>query len=216
MPENTNFVPSQTIADDLKALLQAAGGRAMTVEEILHCTHGRGIQVIAIILCLPFLSPVSLPIISIPFGAAIAVCGLRIAFRHQPWLPPFVRNRSIPFPVLEKMLHVGIAAHARIQTLLRVRWTVLLDSHTAVMGAGLAISLSAFFLSLPIPPPFPLTNTLPGCAIICLCLGMLERDGLFVLLGYVLSFVTAVYVGLIGLAGEAGFEHLWKWGRSFF
>ena len=210
------FAPSQTIADDLKALLQAAGGRAMSVEEILQRTHGRGIQVIVIILCLPFLSPVSLPVISIPFGVAITVCGLRIAFRHKPWLPAFVRNRIIPFSVLEKMLRVGIAAHARVEKFLHVRWTVFVGSHTAVMSAGLAIAVSGIFLSLPIPPPFPLTNTLPGCAIICLCLGMLERDGVFILAGYVLTIVTAGYIALIALAGGAGIGQIWKWLHGLF
>ena len=188
----------------------------MTVDEILLRTRGRGIQVISIILCLPFLSPVSLPVISIPFGVAIAVCGLRIAFRHKPWLPAFVCNRTIPFPVLEKMLNVGLAAHARIERFLHVRWTVLVDSHAAVMSAGLAISASAFFLSLPIPPPFPFTNMLPGCAIICVCLGMLERDGAFVLAGYVLTFVTAVYITLIAMAGGAGIGQFLKWMHGFF
>lgn len=211
MPESPISAPNPSIAADLKSLLQASGGRAMRVEEILHHTRGRGLQVIAIVLCLPFLSPVSLPVISIPFGVAIAVCGLRIALRHDPWLPAFAKNRSIPFPVLEKMLNFGIAAHARIARFLRVRWTVLLDSHAATMADGLAISLSAFFLSLPIPPPFPLTNTIPACAIIFLCLGMLERDGVFVFAGYVLTFVAAVYVGLIAFAGTAGAGQVWKW-----
>ncbi len=216
MPDLPVSAPSRSIADDLKSLLQAAGGRAMRVDEILRHTQGRGLQVIAIVLCLPFLSPVSLPVISIPFGAAIAVCGLRIAFRHRPWLPAFARNRSIPFPILEKMLRFGIAAHARIARFLKVRWTILLDSHAAVLAAGLTISLSAVFLSLPIPPPFPLTNTIPGCAIICICLGMLERDGVFVFAGYVLTCVAAIYVGLIATAGTAGAGQLWKWIAGLF
>lgn len=216
MPEHPISAPNENIADDLKSLLQAAGGRSMRLDEILHHTRGRGLQVICIVLCLPFLCPVSLPVISIPFGAAIIVCGLRIAFRHEPWLPAFARSRSIPFPILDKMLRFGIAAHARIARFLRVRWTVLVDSHAAVMAAGLAIALAAFLLSLPIPPPFPLTNTIPGCAIICFSIGMLERDGAFVFAGYALTLAGAIYVGLIGLAGTAGAGELWRWSAGHF
>lgn len=183
----------------------------MPVREILAHTHGRGLQTLAIILCLPFLSPVSVPGLSIPFGVAIAVCGLRIALRHGPWLPGFVLQRSIPYPVLEKILGFGISLHLRLERFLRPRLGIMVDSHAAMLGAGLCIALAAVLLSLPIPPPFPLTNTIPGIAIILLCLGTLERDGLLVVIGYTLTTIAVVYVVLIALLGKAGVEALWRW-----
>jgi len=186
----------------------------MSVADIIRHTHGRGLQTIAIVLCLPFLSPVAIPGLSIPFGIAIAICGLRIAFRHQPWLPEFIARRHISFAVLEKTLRFGIAIHIRLEKFLRARWTGLLDSHPAQMAAGFAIVLSAFFLSLPIPPPFPFTNMIPGFAIVMLCLGMLERDGLVVFFGYALTVVSAVYVGLIAFLGGAGAARIWQWIES--
>ena len=59
------------------------------------------------------------------------------------------------------------------------------------MMIGSAIALSGVFLSLPIPPPFPLTNTIPGFAIICLSLGLMEKDGGLILCGYVLTAIAA-------------------------
>jgi hypothetical protein len=208
MPEAT--VPRR-LSDDLKALLAAANGRAMPVHEILDHTQGRGLQTIAIILCLPFLSPVSVPFLSVPFGVAIAICGLRIAFRHGPWLPKIVLSKSIPYPVLEKMLGIGIGVHGKLERFLRPRLTGLVDSHAGTLAAGFCIALAAFFLSLPIPPPFPLTNTIPGFAIILLCLGTLERDGVLVLAGYALTALAAIYVAGIVLVGRAGVEVLWRY-----
>jgi len=186
----------------------------MSVADIIRHTRGRGLQTIAIILCLPFLSPVAIPGLSIPFGIAIAICGLRIAFRHQPWLPEFIAKRHISFAVLEKTLRFGIAVHTRLEKFLRPRWTVVLDSHASQMAAGSAIAVSAFLLSLPIPPPFPFTNMIPGFAIVMLCLGMLERDGVVVLFGYVLTVVSAVYVALIAFLGGAGANRIWQWIES--
>lgn len=183
----------------------------MSVADIIRHTYGRGLQTIAIVLCLPFLSPVAIPGLSIPFGIAIGICGLRIAFRHQPWLPAFIARRRISFAVLEKTLGFGIAVHTRLEKFLCVRWPVLVDSHAARMAAGLAITLAAFLLSLPIPPPFPFTNMIPGFAIMMLCLGMIERDGLVMLFGYALTAVAVVYVGLIGFLGGAGAAGLWQW-----
>lgn len=186
-----------------------AGGQAMPVSEILKRTQGRGLQIIAIVLSLPFLSPVALPGLSIPFGVAIAICGLRIALRHQPWLPGFIARRSIPFPVLEKTLRFGISVHTKLEKILRARWTVFSDGHAAQMAAGLAIALAAVLLSLPIPPPFPLTNTIPGFAIILLSLGMLERDGVLICCGYFLTLLAAAYVALIVALGSAGAMEIW-------
>ena len=63
------------------------------VREMVSILHGRGLQFVVILLCLPFLAPVSIPGISMPFGLAIALSGLRIAFGHRPWLPEFILNR---------------------------------------------------------------------------------------------------------------------------
>ena len=183
----------------------------MEVGTILRHTRGRGLQVISIILCLPFLSPVSVPFLSIPFGVAIAICGLRVALRHEPWLPSFVMTRSIPFAVLEKMLRFGIAAHTKLEKFLRPRWAAAAVGHPAQMAAGITIALAAIMLSLPIPPPFPLTNTIPGFAIILLSLGLLERDGLVIVVGYVLTALAAVYVALIATLGGVGVAQLWKY-----
>ena len=78
------------------------------------------------------------------------------------------------------------------------------------MVTGTAIAVAGVVLSLPIPPPFPLTNTIPGFAIIFLSLGLMERDGVLLLCGYALTVVAAIYAALIGLIGKAGVDHLWR------
>jgi hypothetical protein len=199
---------TERISDALRRLLHEANGHAMTVREMVKILHGRGLQFVVILLCLPFLAPVTIPGISMPFGLAIAVSGLRIAFGHRPWLPEFILNHRISFPVLEKMVHFGCAIYEKVEKVIRSRLCVLLDGPGMGMMIGLAIALSGVFLSLPIPPPFPLTNTIPGFAIICLSLGLMERDGGLILCGYALTIIAAIYVGLIGFLGKAGVDQL--------
>ena len=205
---------TERISDALRRLLREANGQSLTVREMVRILHGRGLQFVVILLCLPFLLPVSIPGISMPFGLAIALSGLRIAFGHRPWLPEFILNHRISFPVLEKMVHFGCAIYEKVEKVIRSRLCVLLDGPVMGMMIGLAIALSGVFLSLPIPPPFPLTNTIPGFAIICLSLGLMERDGGLILCGYVLTVIAAVYVGLIGFLGKAGVDQLWQLFRA--
>ena len=205
---------TERISDALRRLLREANGQAMTVREMVKILHGRGLQFVVILLCLPFLAPVTIPGISMPFGLAIALSGLRIAFGHRPWLPEFILNHRISFPVLEKMVHFGCAIYEKVEKVIRSRLCVLLDGPGMGMMIGLAIALSGVFLSLPIPPPFPLTNTIPGFAIICLSLGLMERDGGLILCGYALTVIAAIYVGLIGFLGKAGVDQLWQLFRA--
>ena len=51
----------------------------------------------------------------------------------------------------------------------------------------------------------PFANTLPAIGIILLCLGLAERDGVLILLGYLVSIVSGLYIGaLLWLAAKAG------------
>ncbi|HET7239252.1 MAG TPA: exopolysaccharide biosynthesis protein [Terrimicrobiaceae bacterium] len=199
---------AERISDALRRLLREADGRPLTIREMIEILHGRGLQFVVILLCLPFLAPVTVPGISIPFGLAIALCGLRIAFGHKPWLPAFILNRTISYSVLERMVHFGCAIYEKVEKVVRPRLGFLLAGPGMGMMIGSAIALSGVFLSLPIPPPFPLTNTIPGFAIICLSLGLMERDGGLILCGYLLTSIAAIYVALIALLGKAGVDHL--------
>ncbi len=201
---------TERISDALRRLLREANGQPMSIREMVRILHGRGLQFIVILLCLPFLAPVSIPGISMPFGLAIAVSGLRIAFGHRPWLPKFILDRRISYSVLERMVHFGCAIYEKVEKVIRPRFGILLDGPGMGMMIGSAIALSGVFLSLPIPPPFPLTNTIPGFAIICLSLGLMERDGGLILAGYVLTVIAAAYVALIGFLGKAGVDQVWQ------
>ena len=183
----------------------------MAIRQMVDVLHGRGMQMVIVLLCLPFLAPVTIPGISIPFGLAIALCGVRLAFGHKPWLPGFILNRHVSYPMLERMVRFGDGFYRRLEKIIRPRMSVLLEGSVMTAVIGLAIAIAGILLSLPIPPPFPLTNTIPGFAIILMALGIMERDGLLILIGYVLTVIAAIYVGLIAILGKAGVEHLWRW-----
>jgi hypothetical protein len=207
-PELAAIPPDEKFSDSLRRLLAESGGRAMRIREMIEVLRGRGMQMIIVLLCLPFLSPVSIPGISIPFGLAIALCGLRVAFGHRPWLPGLILERSVPHAALEKMVRAGCAIHQRIEKIIRPRLAVVFSAPGMTMLLGLAMATGGLLLSLPIPPPFILTNTIPGLAVILLSLGLMERDGILVLVGYGLVVVGTLYVALILLLGKEVLAYL--------
>jgi len=202
--------PHERLSDALRRLLLAANGKPMAIHRMVEILQGRGLLMVVVLLCLPFLTPVTIPGISIPFGLAIAFTGVRIAFGRTPWLPRFILDRHVSYHVLERMVQVGCKIYEKVERVIRPRFTLLLDGPAMAIAIGGAIMLAGFLLSLPIPPPFPLTNTIPGLAIIMIALGIMERDGLFVAIGFGLTVIAAVYITFIAFLGQAGVTHLWK------
>jgi hypothetical protein len=200
----------ERLSDALRRLQETANGGPLAVQEMVEIMRGRGLYMMLILLCLPFLSPVAIPGISLPFGLAIALCGMRIAFGHEPWLPDFIMKRQMSYHALERMVRIGCAAYEKVEKIVRPRLGVIFDAPGMMMVIGGTIALAGILLSLPIPPPFPLTNTIPGFAIIFFALGLIERDGVLIVAGYVLVLLAVVYFAGIAFLGKAWVESMWQ------
>lgn len=206
----SNPLPRERLSDGLRRLLATADGQAMTVAKMIRILRGHGLHMMLILLCLPFLSPVAIPGISLPFGLAIALCGMRIAFGHRPWLPKFIMKRQVSHAALERMVKIGCAIYERVEKVVRPRLSLVFEAPGMRSATGATIALAGVLLSLPIPPPFPFTNMIPGFAIIFFALGLIERDGVLVVMGYTLTALGTVYVGLIVLLGKESVFGLWR------
>ena len=68
--------------------------------------------------------------------------------------------------------------------------------------------IAAVLLLMAPIPLVPLVNSIPALAILLMCFGMAERDGLVIVLGYLLTLVAALYIGvLVYLVFYAGMHH---------
>ena len=189
------------LSDDLQALLDKAGGRSLSIGEIEGLLQGRGFALIIMLLAAPFLIP-SVPGLSSPFGAAISMMGLCMACGRKPWLPQFVLRRELSFEMLRKILGVLIQLVVRMERLAKPRMHFLQRWPGMMNLIGLGIASGGFFLFLPIM--VPVMNTLPTLSILFLTAGMMERDGLFVILGHGFGIAAWIYFGAWILLGKAG------------
>ena len=74
--------------------------------------------------------------------------------------------------------------------------------------------LCSALLLLPLPVPF--SNSIPAWAIMLMAAGLLERDGLFILGGYITALAAFAFFGVIGVFGMEVFDVIEKWVLSFF
>ncbi len=186
------------LSEELRALLADSDGRGMTVWEIEKQLKGRGVAVLVVLMAAPFVLPL-LPGASTPFGMAILFLGVRIALRREPWLPRFIRQRHLSPSVLKRVINGGIKVAERMERVVKPRMKFLQQTRM-IQLIGVSLAAGGLFLALPLPVPF--SNTLPAFSIVLLAAGMMERDGLLVVIGHGLGALAwGVLIGLIALGG---------------
>jgi hypothetical protein len=158
-----------------------------TLGQIFQTLSGRGYAAILILLTLPFCLPIQLPGVSTLFGLLIAYIGLRVALGKGIWWPDWILNKEIESSHLQKWVSKTIKIVRGIQKILHPRLVTLTQNYYFHRLHGLIIFVLALLLALPLP--IPLTNLLCAYPLLFISIGLLEDDGLCILIGYVLTLV---------------------------
>lgn len=206
-PRNPAELQPHKLSEDLQNILDRAQGRSVTVDEIEHILRGRGIAMLVMVLAAPFIIPA--PGLSVPFGIAICLLGLRIALGSRTALPRFIRTKTVPHKVLARVVSGVAIVVRRMERHIRPRMQYLRTHPRMVNLIGVAIISSGFILSLPLPIPF--SNLFPAISIMCLAAGFMERDGLLVLIGYCLGVASWIYLAMWWKVIAASWQHFAHW-----
>jgi hypothetical protein len=140
-----------------------------------------------------------------------------VTTNRVPWLPDRLLDHALPSATVQQVLARIIRWAERIEHMVRPRLLALSGSAGINMLNGALLLLSVLLLMAPLPL-IPLANTLPGIAIMLLALGMAERDGAVILIGYLVTVISAIYVGVLlalvvyaGMNAGAAIEALRHW-----
>jgi hypothetical protein len=191
----TKIKKIRTLEENL-LLLRQANGTSLTLSEILHVLSGKGRLLILLLLSLPFCQPIQIPGLSTPFGLGIAFMGLRMVFGKHIWLPKNLLSKNISKDTLSKIVDKTLVLLNKIKPWIHPRLYWLCHSSFMESVHGLTICVIGIFLALPLP--IPLSNLTAAWSIFLLSLGILEDDGLFILIGYVASLITiALFMTII-------------------
>ena len=186
--------PLRKLSDELHALAERFHERSVTLREVMETLGTRATGLLIVILALPFCAPISIPGLSMPFGAVILLLAGCFVFGQPPWLPRRLLTVQLPPRFFGAVLEGASKFIGWIERQLHPRW-LWLTSNTALQRVhALAVCAGAFLLLLPLGG-IPFTNTLPALVVVIGTLGMMERDGVAVVAAYTILGVTLIYFG---------------------
>lgn len=185
-------------SDLLDAFLAHDHGERIALGDLVDILGDRAFGAMLLILSIPNILPV--PGLSTVTGLPMALIGLQMAAgRDRPWLPRRLAATTMDRAAFLRVLARSRPLVARVERHLRPRLPVLADGWVERL-LGVAVALLAGVLALPIV----FGNQPPAFAIGLIALGLIEKDGAFVLAGLIAGVFAVLLVAavLLGL-GEA-------------
>jgi len=198
------------LAESVEHVIEHLSGGEVTLREVLSVIGREGMLVFCILLALPFVVPVSIPGVSTVFGLVMVLIGVGIMTDRQPWLPDRLMRKRFPADRLRMALEKGAVWIHRLGRISRPSISALTRGMGMARVNGLMLIAAALLLMAPFGL-IPFSNTLPGLAILFLAIGMLQRDGRSILLGYATIALSALYFAFLLLGGIAILQGLIEW-----
>lgn len=213
IPLRANHPAPRKLSAELADLRDRSTRGALTIREVIYTLHGRAYMLLVLLLALPFITPIPLPGLSTPFGLAIMLIALRMSLGQRPWLPMTFQRKELPPGFFARVFAFAEKVLRFMEKFLRPRLTFLSDTPFLVQLHALLMLTAAVALLLPLPIPF--TNSFPAWTILLLAAGLLERDGLFILGGYLIFIAGVFYFIFLGEATAALLRELVQWIRGW-
>jgi len=207
LPQGMALPPK--LSERLEALVSSFENRAVSFRELYQVAEGGAFSFLLILLNLPYIIPIPIPGLSVVTGLVTLVIGVRMALRKKPWLPERLLNSRLPATFFPTLLKGAVKVLRAVEHLLRPRLRFVHEGFIFHHLNGTIIALCGLLLVLPFPFFIPLTNFFPAVPILLIAAGTMERDGVFVLLGYAVFLVCLAYFSFLSLVGAAIIEKLY-------
>lgn len=156
-------------------------GEDLTVGQFLPLLGVHGFVFFILVLGLLNIAIFMLPGLSIVFGIPMVIMAVQMLLGLQaPVFPAYVHNHPIKGSLLRKGLSIAAAALERIEPAIKPRLCFL--THRSIIRLH---SVAALLLAFMVAIPIPFINIPPTIGIILLSIGLMQRDGLFIVSAYV-------------------------------
>jgi len=170
--------------NSFKALLEQDKIRRVSLEAFLKKLSGKGKLLFLIFFVLPASQIVG---INVFFDMLICYVGLRISFgKRSIWLPQFLRHKKVPSYFLKKSIKQLFFWLKILRRWSRPRGYRLFQAPSTTQISGVMIALVGFLMA--IAPPTPLIGIVATIAILCIGIGLLNDDEIYLIAGYISTF----------------------------
>ena len=185
-----------TLLEKVKKIISKIPDRNLTLSEIINLLGNDGLLIFASILSIIFLIPVSIPGISTVFGGIIFFIGISNFLNKSLWLPSSIKNKSFPSEKLRTALNKGLKWFYFLEKISKPhRFRLITCNKIASKINGFLILFGSIMLMIPLGL-MPFSNTLPALIILFLSIGIIQKDGIIILLGYFSVLGAFIYFGL--------------------
>lgn len=190
------------------AMAAPGATREVALDQLAERFGMAGAGALLLLLAVPAFLPIPLPT-GVPAGLATALIGVQLALgRRRPWLPAWLGR----FRLRRDQVSHGVARLFRLLRRLGLRLRRRLPQAVGANGtprplAGLVLVACGVVLVLPLP----FGNQLPSLAIASIGLGLLRRDGVFVLAGYGFALATLAWTATLLVFGTEIVQAIVPW-----
>ncbi|WP_029356461.1 exopolysaccharide biosynthesis protein [Bosea sp. 117] len=177
----------------LAAITAAHSAERISLGELVHALRNRAFGLTVLLFgipnCLPM--PPGIPVIC---GVVLCLVGVQMAIgRDELWLPGWLARRTISHKVLDRMVNGALPWVQRFEAYSKPRHLLFANAAATRVVGGLVLLLG-LLLMLPIPI---FGNLPPGIAVCILGLGLVERDGIFIIAGAVATLISLGVMGFL-------------------
>lgn len=179
---------SEPLSEVLSQIAHDTGRERIAIGDLMTSLQHRAIGALLLIFAIPNALP-AIPGTSGILGLPLIYLTFQLMLGRPPWLPKFITQQSLSREGFARLIDRVAPWLARAETLLRARAPALTGQKAQRVIGGFCLILSAV-LALPIP----LGNMMPALAICIFALGLLSKDGLWILAGAVIGLLSLVLV----------------------
>ncbi|HYK03401.1 MAG TPA: exopolysaccharide biosynthesis protein [Thermoanaerobaculia bacterium] len=199
-----------SLAEKMQATMDRLPPEGVTLVEIRDLIGREGMMLLTAFLTIIFLVPVSIPGVSTVFGGGILLLSISRLVNRPLWLPEKLKRRPVSSEKLRAGMARGMHWFKRLERVSKPRRMRGLTSG-GFMGVvnNLALILGAVLLMMPFGL-IPFSNTLPAVALLFFAIGLLQRDGVCILLGHLMNLATIVYFAILLTGGLVVIQKLWE------
>lgn len=198
LPGQTDDV-SHNVTRLLRRLADDGGDAGLTLREIRDRMDERAYGLLILLLSIPCLVPGLYGVPQVVGVVIILVAAQLLVGREEPWLPHWMLNLRARGAWLKAMADFAESRLGWVDRLSRPRL------RRFATGAG--EKLAAIFMILAtLTIVLPMTNTIPSVALALLSVGLIQRDGLFVIGGAAVATAWLTLLGGLAAAVLLGAE----------